>query len=374
MHLRDSHSQPTGERQVTTLPAESSKTVSRQAQAPRRSLGSRWQAFLLALLTVGLLFFFFRGTDFTELVRTVAGANLGLIAAAVAVTMLTYVVRALRWKYLLSAVGEPGWRNCFVTTVIGFMVNFIVPPGRLGELARPYLLARREGFSASSAFATVFLERVLDLITVILLVGFWLLAGSVPSGARSEEAIDGLKLGGLAAFLGAGTGLGLMYLFARHRGRSLELLDRLVVKLPARLARSSLRFFGAFADGLAVLEDRSNLTRAGALSLALWLNISLAFWLGARAFAIEFPFGATFLVVGFLTVGVALPTPGAVGGYHVMCALALTLLFGVDESGAKAAALVTHAIAFLPVSLLGLFFFTREGLTFREMRSFGHSA
>ena len=69
-----------------------------------------------------------------------------------------------------------------------------------------------------------------------------------------------------------------------------------------------------------------------------------------------------------------MPTPGAVGGYHVMCSLALTLLFGVDESQAKAAALVNHAIAFLPVALLGLAFFIREGLSFRDVETLESSS
>ena len=68
-------------------------------------------------------------------------------------------------------------------------------------------------------------------------------------------------------------------------------------------------------------------------------------------------------------MGVAVPTPGAVGGYHLMCALALTLMFGVDENTAKAIALASHAIAFIPVSVLGMVFFIREGMSLREIRS-----
>jgi hypothetical protein len=104
------------------------------------------------------------------------------------------------------------------------------------------------------------------------------------------------------------------------------------------------------------------------LSVVLWLNIALALWSGARAFGLEFPFGATFLLVGFLTVGVAVPTPGAVGGYHMMYALALTLLFGADEDVAKAAALVNHAIAFFPVTLAGLLLLGWAGVSLRQLR------
>ncbi len=329
----------------------------------------KFQSIALVLLAVALLALFFKGTDLRAITENLAKADLRFIAAAVAVTMVTYLLRAIRWRFLLTPVGRAGLKACFITTTIGFMVNFLGPTGRLGELARPYLLARREGFSASSTLATIFLERVLDLITVIFLVGGWLWLGSVPSGAKSQTAVQGLKVGGLAAFAVAGVGLIVMFVLARYREKALALTQKVARWLPGRLEEVVLRFLEAFSEGFGVLMDGGNLARAGIMSVALWLNIALGFWIGIRAFGIEIPYGGSFLVIGFLTVGVAVPTPGAVGGYHVMCSLALTLLFGVGESTAKAAALVSHAIAFVPVSLLGMVCFVREGVSVREVKT-----
>ncbi len=332
----------------------------------------RLQSVALALVGLSLLVLFFKDADFAAIAESLSAANGWLIAMAITLTMVSYLVRALRWRYLLAPVGRARLRICFETTVIGFMVNFLVPPGRLGELARPYLLARREGLSASSTFATVFLERVLDLATVVLLVGGWLTFGRGPQGAGSEEAVYGLKVGGLLAFTGVALGLGAMFLFARNTRRGGSLLawvETVIRKLPAKVAEPAFQFIKSFVEGLGVLDDRSNLARAGFLSFILWLNISFALWLAIHAFQVEIPFGATFLVIGFLTVGVAVPTPGAVGGYHLMCALALTLMFGVNENTAKAIALTSHAIAFIPVSVLGMVFFIREGMSLREIRS-----
>ena len=91
--------------------------------------------------------------------------------------------------------------------------------------------------------------------------------------------------------------------------------------------------------------------------------------LGARSLGVEFAFFDTLLVVGFLTVGVSVPTPGGIGGYHVMCALALTMLFGADPTLAKAVALLNHAISFLPVTFLGIFLFAKAGLSSRQVKS-----
>ncbi len=356
-------------------PLQTADSTELAVQARSERLGSRkLQSAALALIGLGLLGFFLKDADFSAIAASFAGADGWIIGLAVSVTLLGYLVRAYRWRYLLVPVGPARLKVCFETTVIGFMVNFLVPPGRLGELVRPYLLARREGLSASSTFATVFLERVLDLITVIFLVGGWLLLGPAPKGAGSQEAVYALKVGGLTASVAAGLGLAAMFAFARNvrdGGSFLTRLEPIIRKLPHKVAEPGFRFIKSFGEGLGVLVDRRNLMRSGILSLALWLNISLAFWLGTRAFHVEIPYGGVFLVIGFLTVGVAVPTPGAVGGYHLMCALALTLLYGVNENTAKAIALASHAIAFIPVSLLGLVYFVREGMSLSEVRRMG---
>ncbi len=323
----------------------------------------------MGLVAVALLAFFFKGADLGAIRRSLVEADLGLIATAIVFVIVSYVLRALRWQVLLKPIGVAHLGACFLTTVIGFMFNFIAPTGRVGELVRPYLLARREGFSASAAFATIFLERVFDLVTVILFVGLWLFLGPPPEGAKSATAIHGLKVGGVTAFLGAAFGLAIMFGFVKYRERAMAIVGFFVQWLPSRLEAMAMRFLASFGEGLGVLADVGNLVRIGVLSVVLWLNISLVLWLGMSAFGIQLPFGATFLVLGFLVVGVAVPTPGAVGGYHVMFSLALTLLFGVDESRSQAAALVNHAIAFLPVTLLGLVLFIREGLSLKEVKT-----
>jgi hypothetical protein len=332
-------------------------------------LAKRLQAAAVFTLGVLLLAWFFRGADFSAIGTSLGTAHLSHIGLALGFTLLTYLLRAYRWKYLLLPVGRARLTPLFVTTVIGFMVNFLLPPGRLGEIARPYLLARREGFSASGAFATIFLERVFDLITVVFLVGVWLLVGPAPGGAESGEALYALKVGGLVAAGGSLGGIAAMALWVRHHDTGLRWFSVVGRRLPRRIESILLRFIATFSVGLGVLKDPVNLAIAAVLSLALWVNICAALWFGALAFDVTFPFGATFLVVGFLTVGVAVPTPGAVGGYHVMYALALTMLFGVDANVAKAAALVNHAIAFVPVSLLGVVLLTWERLSFKEVRS-----
>ncbi len=319
----------------------------------------------ILVTTFALLWLFFRGANLGEIKKSLLGAKPAPIFWSLVATMATYLIRAIRWQGLLLPLGRAGLANCFRATVIGFMVNFLAP-GRLGEIARPYLLARREGFSASGALATILLERVLDLVTVVFFVAFWLLAG--PKRARSEEIVSSLELGGVLGLGFAAVALASMFLFARNPEPSTAVARWFFRVLPRRLEVRAARFLETFRGGLGVLVHGSGLMRAFVMSVVLWLAICLSFWLSARALGVDLGFGDTFLVIGFLTVGVAVPTPGAIGGYHYMCSLALTTLFGVATSPAAAVALVAHAISFLPVTILGMVLFVKAGLTVSEFK------
>ena len=101
------------------------------------------------------------------------------------ITGLTYVLRAVRWQYLLVPIGHVGFGNALRTTVIGFAASAVLP-ARAGEVLRPWLLARKEGLSATAAFATIILERVLDTVMVLLLFGLFLLLAEPGSRAATR--------------------------------------------------------------------------------------------------------------------------------------------------------------------------------------------
>ena len=205
----------------------------------------------LLLLAAGLLWLFFRGSDLSAIRLSLAGANLWILGSALGAVLVTYLLRAARWQLLLAPLGKAGLWNCFTTTVIGFMLNFLA--ARLGEIARPYLLARREGFSASSAFATILLERVLDLVTVVLLIGFWLLAS--PPEVVSGSALRRLELGGALGLAASVIALGILFVLARCPEQVLPWIKKLFRILPAKLEMAASGFAETFADGLAVLVD-----------------------------------------------------------------------------------------------------------------------
>jgi uncharacterized membrane protein YbhN (UPF0104 family) len=92
------------------------------------------------------------------------------------------------------------------------------------------------------------------------------------------------------------------------------------------------------------------------------------------AFGIAMPFGGSFLLTAMLVVGVSIPTPGGVGGSHEALRLGLTSFYGTDNDVAVGTAIVQHAINFVPVTLLGLWFIARDGLSLGKLRDLSASA
>jgi uncharacterized protein (TIRG00374 family) len=320
------------------------------------------------VLTLGLLGFFLRNADMSVVWSEVRRASPLYLFLATATTGLMYVLRALRWQYLLAPIGPTHFANAFRMTVIGFAASFLLP-ARAGEVIRPYLLARREGLNATAAFATIILERLLDLVTVLMLFA-WFVFTAAPDVVSGDPAqMARVKLGGLIAAAAAIAGSGVCFALAGHPERMGRIALRIETVLPARLARAVATFVETFSQGLAVMRQPRRLLIALALSVPLWLAIAAGIWLTSLAFHITFPFEASFLVMTLLVVGVAMPTPGAVGGFHTAYKFAVETFFGAGTDTAVGAAIVLHAISFVPVTLLGIAFMAGEGLTLAGARS-----
>jgi uncharacterized protein (TIRG00374 family) len=326
----------------------------------------RWRLAAGAAVAIALLLLFFRGVDWATLGTALRGAHPGFLLGVVAVTIVTYLTRAWRWGYLLAPLARVPFLDLFSATAVGFMTGLVVP--RAGEVVRPYLVGRRHKVPVSAAFASIILERLIDLVTVLLLFGAYLYVLPMPAAQTRGPLLGVLKAGGAFAGLAAFAVLGILLAFRLRGERAMVLVDRLLSPLPLRISAVVSKAFRAFGDGLAVLQAPAvHLLAIFGQSLLLWLSIDLTMYLNNRAFGLDLPFHSTFLLIGFLTVGVAVPTPGMVGGFHESYLLAMTQAFGVDKGTAAAAGITGHAFTNLPVLIMGLLFLGREGLTFGKV-------
>jgi uncharacterized protein (TIRG00374 family) len=312
-------------------------------------------------LAVGLLAVFLRNADLGRVWASVTAARPDFLLLALAVTCGTFIVRAERWQYLLGPLGPTRFSTVFRTTVIGFAASAVLP-ARAGEVIRPYLLARREGLNATAAFATIVVERILDLVAVLLLMAAFLMWFDPGLESRDSAVFQAIRFGGLVmAPVAVGT-LAVMFFMAGHPERLHAWVLKAEAILPARIASMIARFTQTFAEGFAVVRSPARLVAAMAWSIVLWIAIAAGIWAVSVAFGIAMPFTGAWLMLGPLVVGVAVPTPGGVGGFHEAYRIGATGFFGADNDIAVGAAIVLHAISVGPVIIVGLLFIVQDGL------------
>lgn len=326
-----------------------------------------WRAALGVAVTVVLLWWVLRDVNFAAVVAEVRGADYGLLGLAIAVTTAGFLLRAFRWKVLLHPVRpDTGLRARFAAVNIGFMANNLLPL-RVGEFARAYALSRLEPVSASGAFGSLAVERFLDALTVL---GLLLVAVAAPDfpddamvGGRSIGTVVNLMAGMVGVLL-----LGLVVLLVWPRPL-LRLVERLAGRgLPAESVRRVVDSLAAFLDGLVALRKPRLLVAAVAWSIVVWCWNSLGFWIGFRAFGIEASYFAALFVNSIVAFAVAAPSsPGFFGTFHAGVTVALVGVYGVGEGQTLAYAFGYHLGGFVPVTLIGLYFTWRLGLTFRDI-------
>jgi uncharacterized protein (TIRG00374 family) len=318
----------------------------------------------LALL---LLWLFLRNLDFAAVAGAIRGAQIGWIAlATVAGLIATPPIRAWRWGRLLKGQrATPLQLNS--ATAIGFAASTLLP-ARAGEIVRPVALSRSAGIPFTPCLLSVGLERLIDLLSTVTLFVVYAVWWA-PAALTGEEATRFALLRKSAFLLGAGTiaAISLLTVFALRPAVARRLSVPLLRIFPERFGRRLDGVLTHLLDGLASLRTARDAATVAAQSALLWLVICFQIWATLRAFDLRFPFPVTFFVLTWAVVGLAIPTPGGVGGYHAATAYSLAGFYGVTKETAAAFALVSHAVSFVPITLLGLGFLVAGGFSLSSL-------
>ena len=327
------------------------------------------------VLMVILLAVFLWNVDFQEVGRSLAGANLQMLVAASLVALFAYWLRALRWQFILRPVGRVRHSSVLLTTAVGYAALSLLP-ARMGDLIRPLLLARREKIPASASLASVLTERVFDLWSVVLFFLVFIIWPPKMSNL-DEQAKHSLEVLSLSGYVvGAGLLMGTLVLLGlfRYQERFVELLTRPIGWIKASWRQPATNFFNHFLDGLRVLQRPRDLIITTAASIFMWYVICWQVRFTLLAFDVDLPLRAAFLIVTMAVIGLAVPTPGGVGGFHKATQVAMTLFFGIGLNEATGIAIAYHAICFVPITIIGLLCLPLLGVNLREVESGGSEA
>jgi glycosyltransferase 2 family protein len=334
---------------------------------------SHFRTVLVVILALALLALFLNNVNLSGVVRAIMHANPAWLALSLATMFLNLAIRAWRWQFLLQPLGHTSFANSFRATTVGFAARSFLPAAA-GELVRPYFLSRHEPLSATGAFATIIIERLLDLITVLVLLASYVFFFGRNLNEANPAALAAVKWAGAVAGVGALAALGVLFMIAGNPERLAALFSRLEQVVPSALAGLIARIAEKFARGLGAIRRPGQLLATLAWSFPLWLSIGLGIWAVTKAFQLDVPFTGSFLFIALLTIGITVPTPGAVGGFHEAFRIGATLFYGAPNDVAVAAAIVLHALSVGSPFFLGLFFAAQEGLNLAGIRHLADEA
>ena len=327
------------------------------------------------VLMAVLLAFFLWNVDFKEVGRSLAGADLKMLIAASLVAIFAYWLRALRWQFILRPVGSVRHSSVVLTTAVGYAALSLLP-ARMGDLIRPLLLARRENIPASASLASVLTERVFDLWSIVLLFLVFIIWPPKMSNLdeQARHSLDVLSLSGYV--VGAGLLVGTLILLGlfRYQDRFVEVLTRPVGWIKSSWKQPAANFFNHFLDGLRVLQRPRDLIITAAASIFMWYIICYQVRFTLLAFDVDLPLRAAYLIVTMAVIGLAVPTPGGVGGFHKATQVGMTLFFGIGLNEATGIAIAYHAICFVPITIIGLLCLPLLGVNLREVETTGPEA
>lgn len=283
----------------------------------------------------------------TELLKRVSITLLALSAGAL---FVSHFLRAVRWAIILR--WKVNFLALFVYSSVGYLINSIAP-AQAGELVKPALVRARHGIPYFVTAASLAVDRLLDVATLVLL---GVIAVLTMSGNRLGPAwmAAGLKTGGLLCALG----FLILALGSRWAGGILGTVSKIMslFRLPARTTDKITRTARVFLCGAGAALSPAYLFCAMLCSLAQG---------GANAVSVVLIFRAVngpvqsvpAVLLGFavLSLGAAIPlTPGCVGQYEGLWLVVFAALHVGPEGTVLAAGLVSHTLILLTVAFFGL--------------------
>lgn len=317
----------------------------------------------ITLLTILLLAIFLWNSNLADVWRILKSTSILWFAAGLLTNFTALIFRTFRWRVLLDRDHPPPFYPTFFANTTGYMLSTVLPI-RAGDVARPALLARRTSVRFAVALGTVLTERIVDLVAIIVVYDYYCFKhwndfaegrAVVQDGAIGASAV-------LLALVFLTTGI---FFFRNHVRRLHAWIGKIV---PHRFREAWMNFFDSFARSLDIARHPVALLKVLACTVLIWLCLTAQFWWVMIAAHRPLDFDTSFFICGVTTIGLAIPTPGGVGGFHKICQYVLTTFYKFDIDSSVAVTVLLHIVGTLPVVVTGLVLFFHEGLNWKQLK------
>ncbi|MBN1311223.1 MAG: flippase-like domain-containing protein [Anaerolineae bacterium] len=316
----------------------------------------RWGTLLIGLLISAVaLYLAFRNANPAEMVDAFSELRYQYVILSLVVVIISDVMRGMRWSILMQ--GRISMLDGFWLFNVGYLFNNVLP-ARLGEFARAILGGHRQDVTFTSALSSIVVERLFDLISVVILLCIGLVALPLPDWATT----GGMTVGG-----GALVGVVVLALAARYSEPALKVGVWMLALLPGVSRERAHAFLSPFVEGLGAVSDLRSFAAGFGMSLACWAVSGLSAWLLMLAFWQDVPIPVAAFVLGTTGLGVAIPAAPASVGTFQAAVLAACTAAGYDLSTSQSFSIALHLSSFVPTCLLGFIGLLREGVSFGQV-------
>lgn len=319
----------------------------------------RWHVWMGLIISAIFLWLAFRKVDFSLVWEQLKTANLTYVALGIVAYFVTLIVRTWRWKVLLLPMKPVSLLRLFPILSAGYMANNIYP-ARAGDLLRTILLRKKEGVPISASLATIIVEHLFDGIAILALV--LLNLGQLTSFAPNSQWVGIIEKS--AFWVGLIFGLillvfiGMVLLPEKMHGFTTWVINHLV---PTRFREAIGGIIEKFTDGLRVLRSPLQSLLVMAQSVLIWVIETGLYWGVMKAMGFNLNYQSLLLVVGIVNLVLLVPAaPGGLGTFDA-ATKSMMELFGVSPENALGYALLLRVALWLPVTLVGAYFFVKEG-------------
>lgn len=302
--------------------------------------------FLPFFLMAIFLYLAFRNVNFGETLHLISNVSFKYLLVFLIVFMLSHYIRALRWKFILNSIkNNTSVLNLFGATMIGYGVNSAVP--RLGELYRAMFLGRWEGISRTSILGSVIVERVVDILSLLISV---LISVMIFSGNLYEQIpwLESAIIVGSVIILSI---IIFIILLIRYKQNFYNKILKFAGKISQTLAEKLAYIFHTLIDGFASLKGTKNYFMTIFLTIIMMIvygyNSLLGFYLLGMNEIQTVTYGMAWILMTISAFGIIIPTPGGTGSYHLIVISVLVSIFGFNKEVSSAYALLTHLISYL---------------------------
>jgi uncharacterized protein (TIRG00374 family) len=309
------------------------------------------------LISVVSLYFALRGFKLDDLWESVQNVQPGWLVLMLAPYILTFMTKVWRWRVLF----HPDESRYSIGTLFScLMISYVPLPFRTGEVARGAVFAARTGTPVARVLSTILVEKVLDVLTLLLYLGISLPFVGLPRDLQGSATALG------AVFLVVALVLLVLVVRPDLVRKLAGVVERM---LPTRFAQRISDATEHIIQGLAPLSSPPIALRLGLWSLASWGINSVALYCLLRAFNLDVPPMAAVMLMVATNLGMAVPSaPGYVGPFEFVVVSVLKLL-GVVDSQAQSFALVYHIVGLVPVALIGLISVFAQGIGLAAFRT-----